>query len=331
MRGLACVLLVAYHVIGAQPDQGLRVADGTYLRYLNESLVHIRMPLFTFLSGYVYALRPLQGNGFDFALKKLRRLLLPMMVAATLYVGMQMLVPGTNRSYSLFLLYTGYPIAHFWFLESLLLIFLVLIPLEQGGLLRTRMVFLLIFSSACLISLLKFQPTLRFSINGAIYLAPYFLAGVAMHRFGFERAGLPARAVVALLALAGIGATQLGLSGLIEMDLGRQSLVGFAAGMTSVAALFLFRWRSDVLATIGVHSYAIYLFHVFGTAGTRIVFERLGLASQEMHLVLGLAAGIAAPIVLEKLLQRYDLPRLLLFGKSMQGRHRVSMASAGSG
>ncbi|NJO36948.1 MAG: acyltransferase [Rhizobiales bacterium] len=331
LRGLACVLLVAYHVIGAQPDQGLRVADGSYLRYMNESLLYIRMPLFTFLSGYVYALRPLQGDGVDFALKKLRRLLIPMMVVATLYIIMQMLVPGTNRSYSFMLLYTGHPVAHFWFLESLLLIFLVLIALEQSGVLLTRAAFLLIFAGASLISLLNVQPTLRFSINGAIYLAPYFLAGVAVHRFGFEHAGKAARAALALLALACIGATQLGLSSLAEIDLGRQSPVGFAAGMTSVLALFLFRFRNQVLATIGAYAYTIYLFHVFGTAGTRIVLERLGLSNQEMHLALGIAAGIAAPIVLERLLERYDLPRLLLFGKSMRRRHAVPIASAGSG
>jgi peptidoglycan/LPS O-acetylase OafA/YrhL len=54
LRGLACILLVAYHVIGVTPESGLRLHDGI-LKNANELLAYIRMPLFTFLSGFVYA------------------------------------------------------------------------------------------------------------------------------------------------------------------------------------------------------------------------------------------------------------------------------------
>ena len=323
LRGLACLLLVVYHVIGGDSGQGLRIPDGSYLSYLNESLLYLRMPLFTFLSGYVYALRPFEDDSFDFLIKKLRRLLIPMFAVATLFIGLQMIVPGTNKSYSFLSLYLGFPIAHFWFLESLVVIFLVLIPLEQSGALRSRVGYFLIFTGASLVSLLGFEPTLFLSINGAIYLAPYFLAGVAMHRFGLGQLGRSGRFTVFLLAILCIGITQLGLSGLVEMDLERRSLAGYAAGMTGVAALFLVRPRNKLLARIGVYSYTIYLFHVFATAGSRILFERLGVSGHELHLVLGTAAGIMTPIVLERLLVRYDLARLLLFGKRMHaGRPR---------
>jgi len=57
LRGLACVLLVRYHVIGADPWQGLCIADGP-VRWLNDGIAYLRMPLFTILSGLVYGLRP---------------------------------------------------------------------------------------------------------------------------------------------------------------------------------------------------------------------------------------------------------------------------------
>ena len=56
MRGLALFLMVAGHVIGSSSDLGMKVPDDSVLRYLYESLVYIRMPLFTAISGYVYAL-----------------------------------------------------------------------------------------------------------------------------------------------------------------------------------------------------------------------------------------------------------------------------------
>lgn len=319
LRGFACLLLVGYHVVGSEPAQGLRVGEDTYLRYLSDSLVYLRMPLFTFLSGYVYALRPLEGDSLAFLLKKVRRLLVPMFVVATLFIGLQMLIPGTNSGYSLHDLYTGNPVAHFWFLWTLMLIFLVLVPLEQSGLSKDRRFFFSFFAGVCMVSLLQFQPTAYFGINGAIYLGPFFLAGVAMHRFGFEHVGTAGKAVVALLALFSIGATQLGLSGIVELNLGRHGIAGFAASMTAVAALFLFRFRSGLLAMIGVFSYSIYLFHVFATAGTRIILERLGLDNLEMHLILGIIVGIGAPIILEKCADHFDTLRVLLLGKRIRG------------
>ena len=50
LRGLACVLLVLYHVIGIDSSTGMRVEDGP-VRWLNDGLAYLRMPLFTFLSG----------------------------------------------------------------------------------------------------------------------------------------------------------------------------------------------------------------------------------------------------------------------------------------
>ena len=84
LRGLACLLLVAYHVIGATPSIGLKLSDGL-LRELNDDLAYIRMPLFTFLSGFVYALRPYAGNWSAYLKGKATRLLVPMLFVGTLF------------------------------------------------------------------------------------------------------------------------------------------------------------------------------------------------------------------------------------------------------
>src|SRR5678815_1036900 len=55
LRGLACLLLVALHVIGGEATIGMQVDDDSVYRLFGKLMFHIRMPLFAFLSGYVYA------------------------------------------------------------------------------------------------------------------------------------------------------------------------------------------------------------------------------------------------------------------------------------
>ena len=80
LRGLACVLLVAFHVIGSHASSGLHVGEDSIYRQFANLFMHLRMPLFTFLSGFVYAYRPVtQAQTGAFAEKKLIRLLLPLL------------------------------------------------------------------------------------------------------------------------------------------------------------------------------------------------------------------------------------------------------------
>src|SRR3569833_1800989 len=58
LRGLACMLLVAYHVIGSHTASGLQISKETTKQKNTNQNMHLRMPLFTFLSGFVYAYRP---------------------------------------------------------------------------------------------------------------------------------------------------------------------------------------------------------------------------------------------------------------------------------
>src|SRR3569833_839663 len=95
LRGLACLLLVAFHVIGSHATSGLRVdADSAYRQFAN-LFMHLRMPLFTFLSGFVYAYRPAAlGYAGTFAGKKFRQILLPLLCVSTLYFLLTLVVPG---------------------------------------------------------------------------------------------------------------------------------------------------------------------------------------------------------------------------------------------
>lgn len=69
--------MVAGHVIGADPTSGLEATEHTSWRYLYRALEDVRMPLFTIISGYVYALRPVRGAPGLPGRGKCRRLVIP--------------------------------------------------------------------------------------------------------------------------------------------------------------------------------------------------------------------------------------------------------------
>jgi len=82
-------------------------------------------------------------------------------------------------------------------------------------------------------------------------------------------------------------------------------------------------WSNASLAQIGRYSYAIFLFHVFFTAATRIALERMGARDVGLHMVLGSVAGLAGPILFERWISRYKFPALLLLGKPMRRSQRA--------
>lgn len=61
LRGVAILLVVAYHVISGQ---SFAVPDGRYsiFHHLSSLFDCVRMPLFTVITGYVFALRPVRGS-----------------------------------------------------------------------------------------------------------------------------------------------------------------------------------------------------------------------------------------------------------------------------
>jgi peptidoglycan/LPS O-acetylase OafA/YrhL len=323
LRGLACLLLVAFHVIGTDPAAGLRVDDESWYRAFAEAFRPLRMPLFTFLSGLVYAWRPLDpASSALFARKKVLRLLVPLLVVTALMVVVQSAVGASNarlppeRMWEAFV----YPYMHLWFLQAMLVIFAALLALERCGLLATPRRFATVFAVIAGIHLcLPYLPAgvpRAFSIENALYLAPFFLAGLAAHRFrAFVRQPALQRAAVAAFAAL---ITLHVLATLDVFGAPAERFTPFGLALSTSAALTLLHQMPGLrwLAWIGAYSFTIYLHHVFFTAGTRIALERAGVADLELHFVLGLVAGIAGPIAIEFAAKRHRAARRILLGQS---------------
>lgn len=311
LRGMACVFLVAYHVVGTGATNGLGIDSGIY-RELSDLLAYVRMPLFTFLSGVVYAYRPFREGFINFLQGKSRRLLIPMIVVGTIFAILKSLTPGANGDIANWFTLHIIPVAHYWFLSAQFLIFMVMVPLEKMGAFDRAGGFFVVLSGAILLYFSGID-TEYFSISGAIYLFPFFLFGMGVTRFKWGLA--QAKVLSAVLCLVAVGAfTALHISGDVR-GAGRTDM-GLLLGAVSCLALYYSSLRINSLAIIGGYSYSIYLFHVFFTAATRILLYQLGVEDTNVVFVISMVMGIAGPIVVEMVLGGFNLLRLLFLGQS---------------
>ncbi len=313
LRGLACILVVAYHVIGGKPGEGLDVSAGLY-REINDILAYIRMPLFTFLSGMVYAYKPFSGNPAHYIRGKFVRLIVPMLVVGTLFAWSQAIyAPSGEALYDWQTLHL-IPVAHFWFIEALFIIFLLMVPLESLRVFNAKFRFALVLVLAVLANLSCLRLD-YFAVSGVFYLLPFFLIGAGLQRFCLteklnkEHALLGFLLAFALLSIAPVDVASLNY---------RRSLIALIIGMATCLALISLHWQWRFLARIGVFSYTIYLYHIFFTAGTRELLLALEVENLHSLFLCALTAGLLGPIFVEKIFAGSNTTRLLLLGKSRQ-------------
>jgi len=315
LRGIAITLMVAGHVIGDDSSAGMRVEDESPLRHFYYSLEFMRMPLFTAISGFVYAMRPLGSPSRvgPFLRGKMRRLLLPMVAVGTLEFLIRSQAPGVNRSVALrdiWRIYvTGFD--HFWFLQAVFSVFVVLALLEASRVTKTEWGYGITLAVCCAVSL--FLPTTSlFSLNGAAYLLPYMLLGVGLNRFERLRSSWLVFAAACAFAL-GVGYQQWTWVSSAAALLERTGPVAMVIGVSGMVLFFRFRPSLPLLARLGFYSYAIYLFHVFGTAPARVLAGKLG-APEPVVFLFSLATGLGIPVVIERLVLRSPGLSLLLLG-----------------
>jgi glucans biosynthesis protein C len=321
LRGYACLLLVAFHTIGSTAASGLHVTDGSAYRAFTNLFVHVRMPLFTFLSGLVYAYRPLgAGRALEFSAKKLRRLGIPLIVASTLLYGLHLAmhhpVPPLPQMWTIY----AFPFYHLWFVQALLLVFMLLVLLESIGALATLPRFLMTLGiSLAVYAAAPFGTYNVLGLHNATYLLPFFLWGLGAHRFRdllHQKRALIAT-VLCFVVSQGFHAYIVLTRSLAPIDpvehrSGLNLLIGMSA---SLAALQLLpRWR--LMEKIGGSSYAIYLYHpLFVAAVLFVAGTRVSLPTGVLFVVAA-AGGIGGPMLMERTAQELPGGRLLLEGQA---------------
>lgn len=320
LRGLACLLLVAFHTVGATAASGLHVPDVSRYREFTNLFVHVRMPLFTFLSGLVYAYRPLRPRqALQFSGKKVRRLGVPLVVASTLLYGLHFAmhhqVPPLSRMWSIYV----FPYWHLWFVQALLVVFAALIVLESLGALSTCRRFVVVFALSLVLYL--YGPLERQNVLGvqnATYLLPFFLWGLGAHRF---RGLLQARraliaTAVCFIVTQGFHSYIVLTRALAPIDpVATRSALDLLIGMSSSLCALQLLPRVRLMEQIGGSSYPIYLYHPLFVAAVLSGAGALLTLPTGLLFVGAGAAGIVGPMVMELASRRIPFGQLLLEGQ----------------
>lgn len=317
LRGVAVLLMVLGHVIGDTSRAGLKVPDDSLARYSYFAAEYLRMPLFTVLSGFVFAMRPasMQG-GRRFFLSKARRLLVPLVVVSTIYALIKMRMepsgePVADQLQNLWRVWV-FPYDHFWFLQSILVTLTIFGVLDLLGCFRgvTRTVVTLVSASAIATAM----PWLGdfFSFPRAMTLLPFFALGVFLQRFGdaIRHPGI----------VIGIGIIFVAAFGFQQWTwfAGREDLqttfLRLAVGISGCTLLVLSRVRWSPLAYLGTFAYTIYLYHIFFTSAARRALSMVGVESVLLHCIFGIAAAVAGCIAVHQVASLTPLTRVCLLG-----------------
>ena len=321
LRGLAILLVVMGHVIGSAPDGGMKIDFPSPWRYLYLWIDYIQMPLFTGIAGWVYALKPLKKEYYSsFFLKKAIRLLIPMATVGTLYFTIQYFIPGTNNKGEWAEIWRIYlfPYTIYWYLPSLFIMFFLQGLIDINGWANHLAGWVKCFIGIYLLMIVQIicipesSPNL-FSFKGAIMQFPYFAAGVGICRFTKEISSGQIKAWCATAACVGLILLQIDWFYPLSCNL----IYKITQPLWVICTLyFILRStvRNSFFIWIGSFAYTIYLFHGFGTAGGRILLTKVGIHSDVIIFLFALFIAISIPIVLDKILRKRAITRILFLG-----------------
>ena len=286
LRGIAITLVVAFHLVLLNGLGESHAPDRSWCQYFHHSLMYLPMPLFTGIAGFVYAMRPVEpGRLAAFLRGKARRILIPMCSVSTLQFLVKASVSGVNRPVQIediWKIYL-YPFDQFWFLQAIFLIFVAVALLDLFALQRTLVRWLVCLAGTAALSLsvplLTGEGTWSwtgslFAFNECLFLMPFFILGCGLNRFASSLGRWQFVWFASVCFAAGMAIEQFAWFGLIPLDepgVHVSKLLWLGLSGTFVAVHFRRSFRP--LAWVGSFSYGIYLFHVFATAGSRIVLN----------------------------------------------------------
>jgi peptidoglycan/LPS O-acetylase OafA/YrhL len=309
VRGIACLALVCYHVVGPTSANGMHLPEGSAWRQAMSSLDFLRMPTFALLAGFLYGSRRVSPSNLGQYLgKKAQRLGLPLLFATLFTVVARRLVYGdqTNPLEAIFSHYQ-----HFWFLQAILLIFVGMAIWDSKS--RPSWSTLLIVGFAATMLSRTFFTTTFLSFNGALYLLPYFIVGMILQNHSHllakpELSRLAIALVVTVLALQWTAHTAGG------NEINRRMLSATMCGIAGAYLMLVHCPRIAFAEWIGRYSYTIFLWHSISGAAVRHLLERLVVLPTALTFVLLSAASILIPIAIHLVVQRLPGVSLLVAG-----------------
>lgn len=309
-RGIACILVIALHVVGVGDADGLRLPLDSPWHSAMNTLDLIRMPLFIGLSGFLYGALPARKGFGDFMERKFSQLLVPLLFATLAFFVIRRLTYGVEDDLAQ-AYYGGY--LHLWYIDSLLLVFAIVAAIDvylKPGL-RTWLAVLAILAGT--LWLVPKLPVLH--AREALQLLPFFVFGLLIYRYDAILKENISLAIALLCFVGGLALEAMRPDLFAELD--GFGWLRLACGASAILVALRLVPNLPLLEKIAPYSFTIYLWHPAATALSRDVLQLTGLRSIPVYFILGLAAGIALPVLMHVLLRRFPLwVRLPFIGRT---------------
>jgi fucose 4-O-acetylase-like acetyltransferase len=324
-KGLGIILVVYAHLLSSGFHARLSISEHFF--FLSDSTVYsFHMPLFFFLAG-LFARQSLVKRGvWTFLVNKLRFIAYPYLVWSVLQGTVELLFSKQSHrgiSISDLLTIPYLPLAQFWFLYAIFLMYAVYALLSRLG--KFASVTLLLFSwvlffypiSSDVMALHGFSTGFLFFILG-LFIKEYFgqLEGYSMP--------FPITLVLFVLLM---GSTYTVFEYVIEptrlTDGSHPFYFLFIACVGILFCIGLAQYLAEkkccgVIKTLGGYTIQIYLVHMLAGVAVRIILLNFfSIENPVLHMIAGVSAGLFVPILLYKIAMKVRFPYLFELPKMM--------------
>ena len=181
-KGLAILFVYLGHSILYHPIQMANMY--AWCRMVDLSITSFNMPLFFFISGYLFSRT--QKSTAELYWGKTKRILIPYLFTMSIIIGMKLILPssmsynpavgGGFKSMIFNALFYG---GDRWFVYTLYLIFLILIPTRHF--LKNKWLDAVLIGVLVSVYYLKFLPTI-FALDKVFYFIVFFIVGYMLNR-----------------------------------------------------------------------------------------------------------------------------------------------------
>lgn len=294
-KGIGILLVVYGHVARGIEKAGLPI-DPVFFKTLDALIYAFHMPLFFFVSGYLFW-GSVQARGYRAVLPGRMVLLIWLYVIwsvghGAVEVMLGRLTNGALQWTDVFALWV--PRAHFWYLYALALLVLVT---SAFAWVPKRYQALALFAFAAVIFTTPGFGTGWYPLLAVGWHLIYFAAGFMLAASRVDGARFRSHSMILYVFWVALAIAWVSLAA----PEGLPKLTAAVAGilLATVASFFLAQSSllvSRSLAFLGSIALPIYLAHILAGSGMRIVLHRgLGVDWVWLHLVLGLVAGVLLP------------------------------------
>jgi peptidoglycan/LPS O-acetylase OafA/YrhL len=243
----------------------------------------------------------------------------PLIVLSTLYFLLQQFAPGVNSRPDWSEMPSIYymPYAHFWFLQAIILIFALVGFVDRLGAMSTLPRYAVVLVAALALHFLLHIWPPYFSSNHALYLLPFFVAGLGANRFQeafFSATALKWTALAVFVVTMTVYV--LACLGVYGQMWEQRTPLATTLSLSGLITLLYWTPPNRMLAWIGGFSFTVYLYHVFFAAGTRTAIHMMGISEPLAGFIIGCIVGVMGPIAVELVFRKSAFLRRFFLGQS---------------